>query len=74
MNVKLMLSVMQMLLAQTSMDHTTVRVKQMLVEMASFVKVNVLRMFEKMCINYLKSSNYFLNTRELPERDSEFGQ
>ena len=49
MNVKLMLSFMQMLLAQTWMDHTTVRVKQMLVEMASFVMVNVLRMFEKMC-------------------------
>jgi hypothetical protein len=65
---------MQMLLVQTWMDHTTVPVKQILVEMASFVKVNVLRKFDQMCINYLKSSNYFLNKRGLPEQVSEFGQ
>jgi hypothetical protein len=48
-NVKLKLYVMQMLLAQTWKGHTTVSVKQVLVEMASFVKVNVLRMSLKLC-------------------------
>jgi hypothetical protein len=51
-NVKLKLCVMQMLLAQTWKDHTTVSVKQILVEMASFVKVNVLRMYIKTMRNF----------------------